>query len=167
MWQKEQGWISTTSYDLLRNTARIDEVTAEKMEPFVLSRTVKYTKDMIVECIQFIPDGQSIVVGTADGWIEIWDMKGQLREEDEVKPMSMESSVICLGLNPKGTILATGSILGSVSVWDLHTHQCLRYFKGSSSSSSSRKDTESITSVSFYKDDDSQILCSSLNGCLR
>lgn len=168
-WQKERGLISkdATSYDLLRNVARNVAPAEMDMITSVLFKTVKYTTKMLVECAQFTPDGQSIVVGTADGFIETWDLNGQLIGDttaSEQEPMSMESSVVCLGFSHRGTMLVTGSALGAVSVWDMLTKQRFCSFKGVSSQYEA--EFASITSVSFHRDD-SQILCTSLNGSIR
>lgn len=170
MWQKEKGWISehTGSYDLLRSeTRKTPSLEPAGLIPSALVKTIKYSKETLVECAQFSPDGRSIVVGTADGFVETWDLEGRLRESPnstgESADISMESSVTCLAFNRQGTLLVAGSALGIVSVWNLASGHCVRSFKDTLS-----KETKSIsvTSVSFFKDD-SQILSASLDGIIR
>jgi WD40 repeat-containing protein SMU1 len=168
IWQKEKGLVSehTGSYDLLRSEMKKAFILEAGLIPSALVKTIKYSKETLVECAQFSPDGRSIAVGTADGFVEMWDLEGRLEESPNSTgepSMSMESSVTCLAFNRQGTLLVTGSALGAVSVWNLASGRCVRSFKDSFS-----KETKSIsvTSVSFFKDD-SQILSSSLDGIIR
>jgi WD40 repeat protein len=169
MWQKEKGWISqgTSSYDLLRGEIR-RTLPAQRVDtiPATLVKTIKYTKETMVECVQFSPDGQSIGVGTADGFLELWDLDGQLKDDagsDQESTMSMESTVTCLAWSGQGTMIVAGSALGVVSVWNSSTRRCVRSFKTLFSSDTK---SASLTCVSFSRDD-SQILSSSLDGSVR
>lgn len=169
MWQKHKGWIpeNATSYDLLKSQMKRLPSHETTGIPSVLFKTVKYSNETLVECAQFSPDGQFIVVGTVDGFIEIWDLDGKLKEttlsNQEIITMSMEASVTCLAFNNLGTMVVSGSGLGTISVWNILTGQCIRSFNDILS-----KDTQSvsITSVCFFKED-SQILFASLDGTIR
>ena len=38
-----------------------------------VSKIVKYTENMRIEVASFTPDGGSLVTGSVDGMIEVWD----------------------------------------------------------------------------------------------
>ena len=93
-----------------------------------------------VNAIKLNPRNNTLVVGSSEGTIEIWQLTtGNLITSWQ----SNSTSVNAISLSPDGNILASGSDDGSVSLWQIATGNLIRSFPAH---------TQSITSLVFSPD---------------
>ncbi|KAJ1656754.1 hypothetical protein IWQ61_003725 [Dispira simplex] len=134
-WQQYQGLLPSdreARYDLFRGTVTVAP-TNDDLVPTQCYTTIQFPKDKRVETAIFSPDGQSLVTGSGDGFIEVWNTltgkrRSDLRYQAEEQWMSMRSRVLCLSFSPDGELLASGDQDGRIKVWTIHNGQCARRF---------------------------------------
>ena len=65
--------------------------------------------------LAFAPDGRTLVVGTRDGMVELWNVPGRR----EIAELKVHDSIVCgLAFAPDGRTLATIGIDGTLRLWD-------------------------------------------------
>ncbi|KAI5698553.1 hypothetical protein M8J75_008527 [Diaphorina citri] len=144
-WQQHQGLLPPgTTIDLFRGKAAMKDQEEEKY-PTQLSKQIKFGSKSHVECARFSPDGQYLITGSVDGFIE-----------DNF--MLMEEAVMSLAYSRDSEMLASGSQSGKVKIWKIATGQCLRKLE--------KAHSLGVTCIQFSRDN-SQILTASFDTYVR
>jgi WD40 repeat-containing protein SMU1 len=121
-WQQHQGLLPLdTKFDLFRGSDQIQQAEEDTFANKEYSIIKFPGKNTYAECTVFSPNGQNLVTGSVDGFIEVWNyLTGKLRKDlkyqAEENLMSMDQSVICLNFSHDSELLASGSTDGKIAV---------------------------------------------------
>jgi WD40 repeat-containing protein SMU1 len=162
--QHSQGLLTPgTPFDLFRGARKAARKDVEEKIPKKAAGSVVLSKESQAEAVVFSPDGQSLVTGSLDGFVELWDLdtcklRADLDYQAAGQFMMQEGAISCGSFSKDGEHMVTGSQKGVIKVWKLSSGLCLRNF--------AQAHTQGITSVSFAKDA-TQVLSTSYDQTAR
>ncbi|KNZ77573.1 hypothetical protein J132_05107 [Termitomyces sp. J132] len=102
---------------------------------------VKIVQKGWITCVAFSPDGKSIVSGSNDQSVRVWDASSGAQLQKELNGHT--GSVTSVAFSPDGKSIVSGSDDQSVRVWDASSGAQLQELNGN---------TGSVTSVAFSPD---------------
>lgn len=163
--QQAQGLLPPgQAVDVFRGARRSARKDQEDKVPRRQAGFIKFSVDSHPETVCFSPDGVSMVTGSADGFIEVWDFDScklrtdlEYQAKDELM-MHEGEPILCSTFSRDGELLATGSRDGKVKVWKVSDGVCVRKFV--------KAHSQGITSVAFSKDS-LQLLTTSFDSLVR
>lgn len=163
--QNAQGILPKgSSIDLFRGRNRIVRKDQDDKIPRRQAGLIQFNVDSHPETVCFSPDGISMVTGSADGFIEVWDfdscklrMDLEYQTRDELM-MHAGQPILCSNFSRDGELLATGGADGEVKVWKVSSGACVRKFN--------KAHSQGVISVCFSRDS-FQVLTTSFDSLVR
>eukprot|EP01084_Bolivina_argentea_P144229 253115_1 len=162
------------TYDLFRDyeakTKDTKGDTRDRNEMIVRKNTsvIPFSKHSAMTYITFSRDGNLLVSGSSDGFIEVWDYdKGELMKDsnvlsfqwnDELLLHNENEAVRYITFSNDSQSMASGGDNGSIKIWNI--------YRGINSITFNDAHAKSITSLQFNKNG-TQILSSSLDGLIK
>ena len=158
-----------SSFDLFRGDVKHRKKDAEEKVSKKQMGVIQFPVESHPEAVSFSPDGASLLTGSIDGFVELWDVdQCALRKDLEYQAkdelmMHRDGSnnavaILCSTFSRDGDYLATGSQDGQLKVWKISNGTCIRKF--------AQAHTSGITSVCFTKNN-MQVLTTSFDMTAR
>ncbi|CDR95793.1 WD domain, G-beta repeat containing protein, putative [Babesia bigemina] len=159
-WQHNVGIISSgDQFDVFRNTSttatRGDEPSVKEV-----AKIIRFADNAHPECAIFTPNGQYLISGSSDGFIEVWNWHlGQLDPDLEYQNkdqfMLHETLIVSLAVSRDSEILASGDKDGHIRIWKIATGECVRKMNnahdGAVTCMTFSRDSTSLLTGSFDK----------------
>ncbi|MEM7552540.1 MAG: NB-ARC domain-containing protein [Cyanobacteria bacterium P01_A01_bin.84] len=114
--------------------------------------------DISVNSVAFSPDGSTLVSGSTDATMKLWDVStSQLLQ---TFPEHQEQGVAIYGVSfsPDGQKIANSSFDGSIRIWDVQTGKCIQVFP---------VDNRPVSAIAFCPNDSNIIASGSLGNSIK
>ncbi|MBE9099975.1 WD40 repeat domain-containing protein [Vacuolonema iberomarrocanum] len=114
----------------------IDPTWTEGNETIVTYTDIQGGHDRPARAVAFSPDGQYLVSAGADRTLNVWNIRNVQNEPDTVlltRSFAVDSDdreIVSLAFSPDGELLASGSLNGTVRLWDWQTGELLQTLSG-------------------------------------
>ena len=163
-YQQSQGMLPKgSSYDLFSGGRRAVKKDIDEKIPRKQAGIIRFNAESHPETAIFSPDGLSLMTGSIDGFIELWDcdtckLRKDLEYQAKDELMMHEEAVLCSAFSRDGEYLATGAQSGQLKVWKVSTGLCVKRFNPAH--------PQGLTSVCFSRDG-TQLLTASFDQSAR
>ena len=163
-YQQSQGMLPKgSSYDLFSGGRRAIKKDVDEKIPRKQAGIIRFNAESHPETAIFSPDGLSLMTGSIDGFIELWDcdtckLRKDLEYQAKDELMMHEEAVLCSAFSRDGEFLATGAQSGQLKVWKVSTGLCVKRFNPAH--------PQGLTSVCFSRDS-TQLLTASFDQSAR
>jgi len=129
-YQESQGNLPTGNrYDLFRNI-RPEKAIENESWPNTLDKSIKFGSKSHAESAIFSPDGNYLVTGSTDGFVEVWNWatgklaKDSLPFQANEQFMMHDEAVLSLAFTRDSQTLASASQDGKIKVWQFKQGKC-------------------------------------------
>lgn len=149
-YQQSQGLLPKgSSFDLFSGGRRAIKKDVDEKVPRKQAGQIRFSTESHPETAIFSPDGMSLMTGSIDGFIELWDcdtckLRKDLEYQSKDELMMHEEAVLCSSFSRDGEYLATGAQSGQLKVWKVSTGLCVKRFN--------QAHLQGLTSVAFARD---------------
>ncbi|KAK2197186.1 bifunctional G-protein beta WD-40 repeat/LIS1 homology motif/WD40 repeat/WD40 repeat-containing protein SMU1/WD40-repeat-containing domain superfamily/Anaphase-promoting complex subunit 4 [Babesia duncani] len=148
-WQHHLGIIpNVDQFDVFKNTSTASDKDTEFCVSTV-SKIIRFGDNCNPECVTFTPNGNYLISGSSDGFIEVWNwslgvLDTDLEYQKKDQFMLHDTLVVSLAVSRDSEILASGSKDGQIKIWRLSSGECLRIIDGAHE--------EAVVCITFSKD---------------
>ena len=142
IWDIESGECLKTLVEQSVDSSRHERMHGMSRHAVIHSRVSRDDRKLAekVYSVAYSPDGKTLVAGSSDKMVRIWDIESG---ECLTKLVGHTGTVNSVVYSPDGQTLATGSDDNTVRIWDVQSWQVIKEFVGHS---------RGVTSVSYSPD---------------